>query len=45
MPIDLDNGGHVVVSGSAGMFEPDYHDIFSIKVQDPRMALSDDAKL
>ena len=35
MKVDLDQGGYLAVSGSAGMQYIDYHEIMSIRVMDP----------
>jgi len=35
MKVNLDNGGYLAVSGSAGMQNLDYHEIMSIWIMDP----------
>ena len=34
LPVNLDNGGYLAISSSAGM-NSDYHEIMSIRVMDP----------
>ena len=37
IPVDLDKGGYLAVTGSAGMMHFDYHEIMSIRVMDPML--------